>query len=146
MQLLKNHGYRHRLSAGLLLVFLWAADTPLSAQKANQHHDITTANNAPAPFSANTTKSFSNLMNDAMGVMDYGMGTAPMNGDPDHDFSAMMIPHHQGAINMANAELLYGKDPVLRRLAQEIIVTQSSEITVMYVALKKYSAGHSVKP
>jgi uncharacterized protein (DUF305 family) len=43
----------------------------------------------------------------------------------------MMIPHHQGAIDMAKAELLYGKDPVLRRLAQEIIITQNSEIQVM---------------
>jgi uncharacterized protein (DUF305 family) len=43
----------------------------------------------------------------------------------------MMIPHHQGAIDMAKAELLYGKDPVLRRLAQEIITTQNSEIQVM---------------
>jgi MFS family permease len=50
----------------------------------------------------------------------------------------MMIPHHQGAIEMAKVELQFGVDPVLRRLAQEIIVTQKSEIDVMNLALKKY--------
>jgi len=76
-------------------------------------------------------QSFDQLMNQAMTVMDQGMKQAPMVGDPDRDFAAMMIPHHQGAIDMAKAELLYGKDPVLRRLAQEIVVTQQQEIVVM---------------
>jgi uncharacterized protein (DUF305 family) len=64
------------------------------------------------------------------------MKNAPMTGDPDHDFAAMMIPHHQGAVDMAKAELIYGKDPVLRRLAQEIVVTQEQEIVVMSTRLK----------
>ena len=76
-------------------------------------------------------RSFHQLMNQAMTVMDQGMKQAPMAGNPDHDFAAMMIPHHQGAIDMAKVELLHGKDPVLRRLAQEIIVTQQQEIVVM---------------
>jgi uncharacterized protein (DUF305 family) len=76
-------------------------------------------------------QSFHQLMNQAMTVMDQGMKQAPMAGNPDHDFAAMMIPHHQGAIDMAKVELLYGKDPVLRRIAQEIIVTQQQEIMVM---------------
>ena len=84
---------------------------------------------------------FARLMETAMTVMDDGMKHAPMTGDPDHDFAAMMIPHHQGAIDMAKAELLYGKNPVLRRLAQEIIVTQASEITVMQTELKKPSSS-----
>jgi len=75
--------------------------------------------------------------------MDTGMRQAPMSGDPDHDFAAMMIPHHQGAIDMAKAELLYGKNPVLRRLAQEIIVTQNSEITLMQRELQKQAVGGS---
>ena len=74
---------------------------------------------------------FHQLMMQAMTVMDDGMRQAPMGGNPDHDFAAMMIPHHQGAIDMAKAELAYGKDPVLRRMAQEIIVTQQQEIVVM---------------
>ena len=76
-------------------------------------------------------QSFHQLMNQAVTVMDQGMKQAPMAGNPDHDFAAMMVPHHQGAIDMAKVELLYGKDPVLRRLAQEIIVTQQQEIVVM---------------
>jgi uncharacterized protein (DUF305 family) len=76
-------------------------------------------------------QSFHQLMNQAMTVMDQGMKQAPMAGDPDHDFAAMMIPHHQGAIDMAKVELLFGQDPVLRRMAQEIIVTQQQEIVVM---------------
>ena len=76
-------------------------------------------------------QSFHQLMNRAMTVMDQDMKQAPMTGNPDHDFAAMMVPHHQGAIDMARIELLYGKDPVLRRIAQEIIVTQQQEIAVM---------------
>lgn len=77
-------------------------------------------------------------MDDAMTSMDRGMENATMTGDSDHDFAAMMIPHHQGAVDMAKAELLYGKDPVLRRLAQEIIVTQEQEIEVMRMRLKQF--------
>src|SRR5262249_37659398 len=61
-------------------------------------------------------------MMQSMARMDPAMQAAPMPGDPDHDFSAMMIPHHQGAVDMAKAFLLHGKDPALRRLAHEIIV------------------------
>jgi len=85
-----------------------------------------------------TDRTFRQLMEEAMRSMDRGMDNAPMTGDPDHDFAAMMIPHHQGAIDMARAELLYGKDSVLRRLAQEIIVTQEQEIDVMRMRLKQF--------
>ena len=53
---------------------------------------------------------------------------AKSTGNPDRDFAAMMIPHHQGAIDMAQAELRYGHDERLRRLAQEIVVSQAQEI------------------
>ncbi len=101
--------------------------------------------NAPSAFFATNTKSFSQLMGEARSAMDYGMTNAPMNSDPDHDFAAMMIPHHQGAIDMAKVELLYGKDPLLRRLAQEIIVTQGSEIAVMQLQLKKLPGGQAAQ-
>lgn len=83
---------------------------------------------------------FAQAMDNSMNIMNAGMSQAPMNGDPDHDFASMMIPHHQGAVNMAKAELLFGKNPVLRRLAQEIIVTQNSEISVMQSELGVASA------
>ncbi|MFZ0050533.1 MAG: DUF305 domain-containing protein [Desulfobaccales bacterium] len=78
---------------------------------------------------ANTA--FQREMMESMEKMDKDMVAEPMTGDPDYDFCAMMIPHHQGAIDMAKALLLYGKDPVLRRIAEEIIVTQQQEIEVM---------------
>ena len=53
------------------------------------------------------------------------------SGDADLDFARAMIPHHQGAIEMARAELLYGHDARLRRLAQGIVVEQNQEITLM---------------
>jgi hypothetical protein len=62
------------------------------------------------------------------------MGIKP-SGDVDADFVVMMVPHHQGAIEMAQAELRYGRNEPLRRMAQEIIVTQLQEITAMRVAL-----------
>lgn len=77
------------------------------------------------------------MMNASMAQMDRDMAEAPMNNSVDHDFVTMMIPHHQGAIDMAKAELSYGKDPVMRRLAQEIIVDQKSEIDAMQLWLHK---------
>ena len=58
-------------------------------------------------------------------------------GDADIDFVRMMIPHHQAAIDMAKTQLKYGKDPAIRKLAQDIIVAQEKEITEMNVWLKK---------
>ncbi len=85
---------------------------------------------------------FMQAMNASMERMDRQMATAPMNGNVDHDFAAMMIPHHQGAIDMAKAELIYGKDPVMRRLAQEILVDQQSEIDAMQLWLGKTAGGN----
>jgi uncharacterized protein (DUF305 family) len=59
------------------------------------------------------------------------------SGIVDEDFASMMIPHHQGAIEMSKVELRLGTDPRLRRLAEEIIVTQQSEIEVMADALRE---------
>lgn len=70
----------------------------------------------------------------AMDRMMAGMDVKP-TGDVDRDFVEMMIPHHQGGIDMALAVLKYGKNEQLRRLAQEIIVTQQQEIAAMRLAL-----------
>lgn len=70
----------------------------------------------------------------AMDRMMAGMASAP-SGDADRDFATMMIPHHQGAIDMAVAELEFGRDPTLRRIAQEIVVDQQQEIIVMRRAI-----------
>ncbi len=70
----------------------------------------------------------------AMDKMMAEMDVKP-TGDIDADFVAMMVPHHQGAIDMALAVLRYGKNEQIRRLAQEIIVTQQQEIAAMRLAL-----------
>jgi uncharacterized protein (DUF305 family) len=84
--------------------------------------------------------SFMHSLEESMNRMDSGMKSAPMNGNIDHDFATMMMPHHQGAIDMAKSELSYGKDPVMRRLAEEIIVDQQSEIQAMQLWLSKQTA------
>ena len=83
---------------------------------------------------------FRAMMNDAVSRMHEDMHL-PFTGDADRDFARMMIPHHQGAIDMAIVEIRFGKDGRLRRLAQEIIVTQQQEIAVMHLAL-----GDSLPP
>jgi hypothetical protein len=70
----------------------------------------------------------------AMDRMMSAMAIAP-SADIDHDFAAIMIPHHQGAIDMAQSELRYGSNEQLRRIAQEIIVDQQQEIAAMNLAL-----------
>jgi uncharacterized protein (DUF305 family) len=82
---------------------------------------------------------FTALMEQAMERMHKDMSIAP-SGDPDRDFAAMMIPHHQGAVDMAKVELQFGKNPVLRRLAEGIIVEQLQEIEVMQRELHQLSA------
>jgi hypothetical protein len=78
----------------------------------------------------------------AMNRMMTDMAAKP-SGDVDRDFVAMMVPHHQGAIEMAKAFLRYGHNEQLRRLAQEIIVTQQQEIVTMRLAVGEPSTPAS---
>jgi uncharacterized protein (DUF305 family) len=107
-------GSRFRSSSAAIVAGLVAAAAALAA------------NSAEAPFLAENRA--------AMDKMMAGMEVKP-SGDVDHDFAAMMIPHHQGAIDMARAELRYGRNEQLRRIAQEIIVEQQQEIAAMRLAL-----------
>jgi uncharacterized protein (DUF305 family) len=66
------------------------------------------------------------------------MASAEPSGNSDVDFVKLMLPHHQAAIEMARTQLMYGKDPQMRRLAQEIIADQQSEIELMQLWLKEH--------
>ena len=72
-----------------------------------------------------------------MDDMHMAMHMVKTTGDADEDFVRLMLPHHQGAVEMAKVELLCGKDSVNRRLAQGIIVEQQSEIDLMNLWLSK---------
>ena len=89
---------------------------------------------AAALAAGNDERSFLSETDAAMTRMMSAMAVKP-SGDVDRDFVAMMAPHHQGAIEMAEAELRHGRSEQLRRLAQEIIVTQQQEIAVMLLAI-----------
>ena len=77
-------------------------------------------------------------MTQATDKMDKAMAAATMTGNADHDFAAMMVPHHQGAIDMAVYELDHGKDPKLRKLAASIIKAQESEMAAMQAWLAQH--------
>ncbi|WP_394822273.1 DUF305 domain-containing protein [Pendulispora albinea] len=79
-----------------------------------------------APFLAENDAAMNKMMAD--------MAVAP-TGDVDRDFVAMMVPHHQGAIDMARAVLRYGHNEQVRRIAQEIVVEQMQEIAAMTLAV-----------
>jgi hypothetical protein len=93
------------------------------------------AHPTPVPSAPDSVESkFLGANNKAMAKMMNGMKIKE-SGDVDRDFTNLMIPHHQGAIDMARAELQYGKNEQLRRIAQEIIVGQQQEIVAMRLAM-----------
>jgi hypothetical protein len=91
------------------------------------------------------TDGFREMISAAIARMHVAMNV-PFSGDADRDFAHMMIPHHQGAIDMALAELRYGEDERLKRLAQEIIVDQQQEIALMHLALGEALPGSTRVP
>ena len=127
---------RHRalLHAGLLFLAAIASTTAAAQQAQHEHGGQQPQPQAQAQHDSG---GMPGMHGQAMGHMRQGMGM-PMSGDQDVDFARMMIPHHEGAIDMARAQLERGKDPQLRRMAQEIIGAQEREIAV----LKDWLAKH----
>jgi uncharacterized protein (DUF305 family) len=83
----------------------------------------------------------------SMEKMHVAMASTESSGNSDSDFINVMLPHHRAAIEMAKTELLYGKDPQMRRLAQEIVTDQQSEIELMQLWLKQHGPSSAqVKP
>jgi hypothetical protein len=96
-----------------------------------------TANADEGAFLRENEAAMTKMMND--------MAARP-TGDIDHDFVAMMVPHHQGAIDMAVIELRYGKNEQLRRIAQEIVVDQMQEIAAMKLAIGEPAPASAPAP
>jgi hypothetical protein len=129
MDLLPRHaGRRGALALAIVLGFAAASQAaPPSAPGAGAPDAAQRSELADeAPFLAENDAAMTKMMD--------GMAVKP-TGDVDRDFVAMMAPHHQGAIDMAVAVLRYGHNEQLRRLAQEIIVTQQQEIAAMRLAV-----------
>ena len=87
------------------------------------HHAAGAKVTAPDAFEAG--------INTGMGRMMDAMHSPGFTGNPDRDFLAMMIPHHEGAVDMARLVLIHGSDPLVRQLAEEIIASQTVEIAAM---------------
>jgi uncharacterized protein (DUF305 family) len=73
---------------------------------------------------------FARDMDAGMQRMMHGMHVG-YSGSADADFLAMMIPHHEGAVEMARLALIHGRDPATRRLAEDIMASQTVEIQAM---------------
>lgn len=122
-----------------VVIFLFSPLHGIAQEIHNSHPPL----DSSAPFIASTSKPFAKLMDEAMMIMADGMRKAPMDGNINHDFVTMMIPHHQGAIDMAKALLLYTKDPQLRNLAKGIITEQQNEIQLLKIWLQQYQNSHA---
>ena len=106
----------------LVLLSLIPAISVAKWQHSLRSHSISGATTAPNAWSE---------MMDSTNRMHLAMSSVAPSGNDDADFVKLMLPHHQAAIDMAKAELLHGNDPKMRRLAQEIVTDQESEIQLM---------------
>jgi len=102
---------------------------PALAQPRHQHHGHHAAPAASEPASTREYRAASERMHRDMDI--------PYTGNADRDFAAGMIPHHQGAIDMARIQLRHGTDPEMRQLAETVIRTQEAEIAMLRAFLAR---------
>ena len=124
---------------GLRLLVAFAAPPLVFAAFAHEAHP-------PAQQAAATDESAFLAENETAMTRMMSAMEAKSTGDVDRDFVAMMAPHHQGGIDMAVLELRYGKNEQLRRLAQEIIVSQTQEIAAMKLAIGEQPTASAPAP
>ena len=114
-----------------------------AAEPAAVHHGdhaargSVTADNAISPFAREMDVGMAKMMAD--------MHAPGYSGNPDRDFLKMMIPHHQGAVEMARLVLIHGRDPVTRKLAEDILAGQQVEIDGMERRLAQLRRGDDVE-
>ena len=96
-------------------------------------------------MSMSTDSAMQQELMQGMNQMNQDMMAAAQYKDPDVAFAAGMLPHHIGAVKMAEVELKYGKDPEMRKLAEDIINAQQVEIEQMQKWLKAHNKKSSVK-
>ena len=118
--------------------------TAAASSESSQHHG-----DAPKPQQGSVSHDaheFARQMDAAMKKMMDDMHTPGYTGNADVDFLTMMIPHHQGAVEMARLALIYGNDPLTRQLAEEIIASQTVEISAMSERLTILRRGDDPNP
>ena len=127
------------------LAILLCAVVPAMAQQAHQHDSGPKVPSAHAGAPVDYSR-FVYEMRAAMNKMMSGMHAPGYEGNPDIDFLGMMIAHHEGAVEMARLELTHGTDPATRRLADDIIASQSVEIESMKRRLATLRSGKGAEP
>lgn len=93
-----------------------------------------------------STNRFESDMDAGMARMMRDMHGPGYTGQPDSDFLAMMIPHHEGAVDMARLVLIHGRDPMVRQIAEEIIASQTVEIAAMRGRMAVLRSGPNPEP
>lgn len=125
---------KHILAGAAALIALTTALAPLAQAQASKPHGTSSspmAGMSAMPAGGMDMKAMMKENNDKMSSM-------PMTGNPDVDFARMMRVHHQGAIEMAQAELKNGKEPEMKKMARDIIAAQKKEIAQFDKFLAKH--------
>lgn len=129
-----------KIAAAICGFLLLAAAGTQSAVAQHDQHRVDAAN------ALAQGDEFARALAASMDKMHRDMMTPSPTGNPDVDFLAAMIPHHAGAVEMARLVLVHGKDPLVRRLAEDIIAGQQTEMAAMQARLNILRQGVDPSP